>query len=156
LKISSIYRERDKENSALSLFYILFFVVFLRIENTFEQILNKKQIVMLKKISFILFCACLLSACSSGKTRSDDPASQANIPETTVAGLIKELGKSDNPLIEKGIRHTASLWRETDGTPDDFVKFCREYLIVDPVKKEEVFNRYCHYFESLYGHFNKL
>lgn len=103
-----------------------------------------------------MFCACLLSACSSGKTRSDDPASQANIPETTVAGLIKELGKSDNPLIEKGIRHTASLWRETDGTPDDFVKFCREYLIVDPVKKEEVFNRYCHYFESLYGHFNKL
>jgi hypothetical protein len=58
--------------------------------------------------------------------------------------------------LEKGVRHAASLWRSTDGTPEDFVKFCIENFIADVAKKEATFYRFSEYFESLFGHFNKI
>lgn len=119
--------------------------------------MGEKQISMLQKIGLILICTLMLSACaSSGDTNKGKLVPQAGVSEKEVAGLIVELGGKDNPLIEKGIKHAASLWRNEDGTSADFASFCRENLISDPVKKEETFYRYCHYFESLYGHFNKM
>jgi len=111
---------------------------------------------MLQKISFILLCVLSISACQPAKNKISESTSLATISETTITGINKELGIQNNDQLEKGIRHAASLWRETDGTTDDFIRFCKENLITDPAQKEVAFNRFCQYFESLYGHFNKL
>jgi len=41
-------------------------------------------------------------------------------------------GGTKSELIEKGVRHTASLWRDNDGTPENFVQFCSENYLGDP------------------------
>jgi hypothetical protein len=63
---------------------------------------------------------------------------------------------SDRILLEKGIRHAASLWRETDGTQEDFTEFVKNNYISDPVARKEAFNRISKYYESIYGNINEI
>jgi hypothetical protein len=74
----------------------------------------------------------------------------------TVKQVAAKFQLSETVLLEKGVRHAASLWRTSDGTSEDFVKFCTENFIADPAKKEATFYRFSEYFESLFGHFNKI
>jgi len=74
----------------------------------------------------------------------------------TVTQVVEKYQLSETVLLEKGVRHTASLWRTSDGTPEDFVKFCAENFVADAAKKEATFYRFSEYFESLFGHFNKI
>jgi hypothetical protein len=113
---------------------------------------------MLKNFIFILACTVMISACKPIHIREQSPAipQPAGISEPTIVDALKIISGTNNELAEKGIRHAALLWREVDGTPEDFVKFCSENYIADPQKKEATFKRFCEYFESLNGHFNKL
>ncbi len=114
---------------------------------------------MSKNRFIILLCILMISACqpvkikTAGKTAAPAPS---GISETTISGIAKELGLKEGDASEKGIRHAAALWRDTDGSAEDFARFCKENLITDPAQKEAAFNKYCQYFESLRGHFNKL
>jgi hypothetical protein len=99
----------------------------------------------------------MLGSC---QTTANKQTVQAPVSEATITAGIQSV-KEKNPgadaaMVEKGIRHAASLWRETDGTADVFVKFCNEQFIGDAAAKEASFNRLSQYLESLYGHFNKL
>jgi len=113
---------------------------------------------MLKNSIIISVCTLMILACQPVHIKKQSPAAPApsGISETTISETIQEAGGKKNELIEKGVKHAASLWRDNDGTPDDFIKFCKANLITDPALKELNFNRYCQYFESLKGHFNKL
>lgn len=112
---------------------------------------------MIKNYIFILACLVMISACQPTEKKQNTPA---GIPDTTIATAIKTVQDQhpggDFALLEKGVRHAASLWRETDGTPDEFVQFCAKNFLADPKEKEATFNRLSEYFESLWGHFNKL
>jgi hypothetical protein len=103
----------------------------------------------------------MLSACHSTiKKQSTPVATPTGISVETVADAVKavseKLPESYASIVEKGVTHAASLWRDADGSPEDFVKFCSENFIADPVQKEASFKRFSEYLESLYGHFNKL
>ena len=113
------------------------------------------------KLGTVLFaCVVMITACTpSGKEKS--PASTpAGISESTIQEAIQSVeSKLNGPktgMIEKGVKHAASLWRESDGTAADFVKFCTENYMGDAAQKEASFYRFSEYFESLNGHFNKL
>jgi hypothetical protein len=112
---------------------------------------------MIKNYFFILACFVMISACQTTEKKQSTPAA---ITVATIAAATKAISEknpgSNAALAEKGVKHAASLWRSTDGTPEDFVKFCSENFIADPAKKEATFTRFSEYFESLYGHFNKL
>lgn len=110
---------------------------------------------MSKHFIFILACTVMISACQPVKVKKIAPA-LPGISESTMADAIKAISGSDKELIEKGVHHAASLWRDEDGSPEDFVKFCAENYIADPAKKEATFYRLSEYLESLNGHFNKL
>jgi hypothetical protein len=112
---------------------------------------------MLRKIAFILTIILMITACHQPVPK-ENPAAEAISNEKiteTVKQVAEKFQLSETALVEKGVRHAASLWRSTDGTADDFAKFCTENFI-DPAKKEASFYRFCEYFESLYGHFNKI
>ncbi len=118
---------------------------------------------MIKKSIFILACVVMISACHSTikKQGESSPApAPSGITEATMTDAIQAIGtpvKGESAvLVEKGVRHAASLWCAADGTPEDFIKFCSENFISDPAKKEASFKRFSEYLESLYGHFNKL
>ncbi len=70
--------------------------------------------------------------------------------------LIDSFGNEPLPMIEKGLKQVAALWRSTDGTPEEFKAFCLENFIVDPTEKETVFKKVSKNFESLWGHQNKI
>jgi len=114
---------------------------------------------MIKNFIFILACVVMISACQPTE-KKPMIAAPSGITESTIADAIKSIDDkitgTKSELIEKGVRHAASLWRDNDGTPEDFIKFCSENYIADPAKKEASFYRFSEYLESLNGHFNKL
>jgi hypothetical protein len=112
---------------------------------------------MIKNYFFILACFVMISACHVTEKKQSAPATSAGNAIAAATKAISEKNPGcDAALAEKGVKHAYSLWRDTDGTPDDFIKFCAENFVADPAKKEAEFTRFSEYFESLYGHFNKL
>jgi len=114
---------------------------------------------MTRNFIFLLVCMLMLSSCHSTIRKQSTPT-PSGISEATIDDALKSINDqnpgSNAAIVEKGVQHVASLWRDTDGSSEDFVKFCGENFIADPVKKEASFKRFSEYLESLYGHFNKL
>jgi hypothetical protein len=113
---------------------------------------------MIKNFILILTTILLITACQQ-PAQKESPVAEAISKEKiteTVKQVAAKFQLSETSLLEKGVRHAASLWRNTDGTPEDFTKFCTENFIADPAKKEATFYRFSEYFESLFGHFNKI
>ena len=112
---------------------------------------------MIKNFIFILACFVMISACQP--TEKQQSASGV-ITEATVLCTVKAISEKNKncnvPLLEKGVKYAASLWRVDDGTPANFIQFCTENYLADPAKKEASFKQLSEYMESLYGHFNKL
>ena len=104
----------------------------------------------------------MISACQPTEKKQVTPAviPEVVISSATIEDAIKSISEkahgSNATLIEKGVSHAASLWRDADGTPAEFVKFCSENYLADPAQKEASFYRLSEYMESLNGHFNKL
>jgi len=113
---------------------------------------------MIKNLIFILACVVMTAACQPTEKKLTSTPAPSGITESTIADAIKSIAAdgAKSELIEKGVRHAASLWRDNDGTPEDFVKFCSENYMADPTQKEASFYRFSEYLESLNGHFNKL
>ena len=109
---------------------------------------------MIRNTIFILACVIMTTACQPTQKKQSTPT-PSGITESTIADAIKAIDNKSE-LAEKGVRHAASLWRDNDGTSEDFVKFCSENYLADPAQKEASFYRFAEYLESLNGHFNKL
>ena len=112
----------------------------------------------MKKLIFILLA--FLAACTSTETKKETSGSAGIINETVVESSIEGIKTSqpdvDLTLLEKGIRHAASLWREEDGNSSDFIEFVKANYISDPVRRREIFAKISNYMESVNGHFNDI
>ena len=95
---------------------------------------------MIKNYIIILACVVMTTACQPTEKKQITPT-PSGITETTIAEAVKSIG-NNSELIEKGVKHAASLWRDNDGTPEDFVKFCSENYLADPTQKEASFYRF--------------
>ncbi len=106
----------------------------------------------------LLACIVMISACQpiEKKQIPTTPGITAATVESAIRAINSKTPKSNASLIEKGVKQVASLWRDSDGTPEDFIKFCSDNFSTDPAQKQASFNGFCNYMESLYGHFNKL
>lgn len=83
----------------------------------------------MKKILLIISLA-ILTACTSTVTRKPVVSTAQFINEIKVKSIIDTL-RSGQPaavsdLIEKGVKHAASLWRKEDGSESDFSEFVRK------------------------------
>lgn len=101
-----------------------------------------------------------MASCSSQqdkKTGESATAFISNAVITSAKDSVKQVSPEVNQiLLEKGIRHAASLWRAEDGTQEEFTKFVRENFITNPEKRKSVFSKISKYFESLNGNFNEI
>jgi hypothetical protein len=112
----------------------------------------------MKKSLFLILI--LVAACSSPQTKKEAVTDSAFINEITVNSVIDSI-KALNPsaelsLLEKGVKHAASLWRAEDGTISDFSSFVKNNYIADPQKRKAVFNKISDYFESINGNYNEI
>ena len=113
---------------------------------------------MKKLLPFLLLA--VLTNCSTHEPKKENTKSVGYISETTVKTVIDTVKASqpasDMRLLEKGVKHAASLWRQEDGTDRDFSEFIKKNYISDPSKRRIVFKKISGYIESLSGYNNEI
>jgi hypothetical protein len=107
----------------------------------------------MKKILFLFIMT--LAACSPSEKKEKAAGSAGFINEVIMTSAIDSV-KTLNPgtdasLLERGVKHAASLWREDDGSQQEFINFVKANYIADPSKRKAVFGKISNYFESLGG-----
>lgn len=75
-------------------------------------------------------------------------------------GLVEEMKKKfgDEHVnrIRQGVNQVADLWRDEDGTAEDWHKFCLENFVADEEGLNKLFNRFQDNLEQISGHFHEL
>jgi hypothetical protein len=108
----------------------------------------------------LLFALIFITACSSPVTKKENSVGVAFIDDSVIKTCIDSVlatsHDADKALLEKGVRHSASLWRAEDGTASEFSSFVMVSYIADPAKRKAVFEKISGYFESLNGNFNEI
>lgn len=118
----------------------------------------------MKKLFISLFILVVVtfgaSPLFSGNTKTAKGESMSNITVLSIkdvsAALIKKAGDGQKEKIERSVKQAAALWTEADGTEKDFSDYMLENYISDEKERLEVFDKISFYFESLYGHYNKM
>ncbi|MCQ2145677.1 MAG: hypothetical protein MJY72_08035 [Bacteroidales bacterium] len=94
-------------------------------------------------ISIALAAVALITAACSQSSKTAD-ANASNITEATVAKTVQEISKNcpnaDASLIERGVSQAAALWRESDGTEEEFAEYMKENFKGTAEEKERLLN----------------
>ncbi len=113
--------------------------------------------LLMKKYLFIMIA--VLTACSTPDKKGSESVA-GFLDETVIKSSVEKVlavqPSADPLLLEKGVRHAASLWRGDDGTPEEFSEFVAANYISDPAKRRTVFLKVSSYFESLGGNMNEI
>jgi hypothetical protein len=112
----------------------------------------------MKKIFILMIAA--MTACSSpvGKQVAAPAAGFIDeaVVKTAIDGVKATQPAADILLLEKGVKHAASLWRPEDGNAEEFQAFIGANYISDPAKRRTIFLKISDYFESLNGNMNEV
>ena len=75
----------------------------------------------------------------------------------TIDEIAKNLpAGAGRDLLERGVKHAATLWYETDGSQTAFQEFCRANFATSPEAKKALFDKLSRTYEILYGHYNLI
>ena len=110
---------------------------------------------------YFMLLLIIAAGCSPQKKGEDKSGSAMQaIDDATITTLMErittDIPGADIKLLEKGVRHAASLWRTEDGTAAEFSDFVKTNYISDPVKRRQVFLKISNFLESLSGNFNEV
>lgn len=116
----------------------------------------------MKKILFttIMLLLAGLAACSTNTKDKTDMKKADFITDTQIGNVTKQLkdslGEPHSFRIERGVKQVAGLWREPDGTVDDFASFCKSSFVTDKEQLSSLFNTLERNFEVINGYFHKM
>ncbi|MDD2246146.1 MAG: hypothetical protein PHC39_03575 [Proteiniphilum sp.] len=116
----------------------------------------------MKKILFTTITLLLagLVACSTNTKDKTDMKKADFITDTQIGNVTKQLkdslGEPHSFRIERGVKQVAGLWREPDGTVDDFASFCKSSFVTDKEQLSSLFNTLERNFEVINGYFHKM
>jgi hypothetical protein len=117
----------------------------------------------MKKASFLMVIPALLlfAQCKHQEVKKEEvkePVSwiQQIVVDQVVDSLIGLYSQANSARIEKSVSQAAALWRESDGSADDFKTFCIENYIDDPEKLDTLFRKLSTNFEILSGYMLKM
>ena len=112
----------------------------------------------MKRLAIILTIPMLFTMIQckqSPQAPKGSPISDVEI-EKTISQLIEQHGSEAQFRIETGVKQTANLWRETDGSSDEFINFCQQHFISNPEELEILFNKLSAGYEVLFGNFMRI
>ena len=112
----------------------------------------------MKRLAIILTIPMLFTMIQckqSPQAPKGSPISDVEI-EKTISQLIEQHGSEAQLRIETGVKQTANLWRETDGSSDEFINFCQQHFISNPEELEILFNKLSAGYEVLFGNFMRI
>ncbi|MCB2204756.1 hypothetical protein KQI65_08400 [bacterium] len=79
-----------------------------------------------------------------------------NTINETIRLLVEDHGEAHRERIEQGVRQTAAMWREDDGSADLFTEFCRAQFITDEDQLFETFQRFQHNLMLIDGYLTEM
>jgi hypothetical protein len=95
----------------------------------------------------------LISPLLSGeKLNIIDESTKTKIKES----LLKKYGVEQKFRIDRGVDQAANLWRNEDGSKEDFAKFCQTYFIGDEKKLDTFFKKMAFYSEIIGGYITEM
>ncbi len=113
-----------------------------------------KRNSLLTVILLVVFIGSMFSAIANTTVE------KANIDKATMEKVKTELltkyGESAKFRIERGVQQAAALWRDTDGTPQDFHAFCIENFVNDEAALDRLYKKLERNFEIFSGYFNVI
>ncbi|MBE0667893.1 MAG: hypothetical protein IH593_09520, partial [Bacteroidales bacterium] len=108
---------------------------------------------------FILIIAAMTACSSPVNKKVTVPAAgfpDEAVMKTAIENIMTAQPTADLFMLEKGVKHAASLWRPEDGTAEEFTAFAEANFISDPAKRRTIFLKISNYFESLGGNMNEI
>lgn len=89
-------------------------------------------------------------ACGTDQSKSKD------MNNAVITELKDSLGENHSFRIERGVNQVSQLWRESDGTAEDFADFCRSSFVADPDELSNLFTTLERNFEVINGYYHKM
>ncbi|MBN1199022.1 MAG: hypothetical protein JXA23_06700 [Bacteroidales bacterium] len=111
----------------------------------------------MKKYFVFLFVPALFlfSQCQQVKKEQTARFIPQSSVDSTINRIVTNYSEEELFFVSKGVNQVASLWRESDGSVDDFEAFCEENYVSDPESLNKLFLRLSENFEILFG-FNNM
>jgi hypothetical protein len=88
-----------------------------------------------------------------------DISKETEITLPAIEKVIADLSAKNQAgkiLIDKGVKQTARLWQQQDGTENEFIRFCLDNYISNPSEKEAIFLKISDYMEAIWGNYNEM
>jgi len=115
-----------------------------------------KLILALIIVSFPLsFFAVNFQSTTSGNMKENiyiDAAMTRNVAKS----IVGETGETSSFRVERGVAQVAGLWRNEDGTPEEFSAFCKTAFIADEAQLDTLFGKLQRNLEIISGYFHKI
>ena len=112
----------------------------------------KKTLIPVLLLLFIVSCG--------GKQMKNNNAGLSPVTSDVVHQLTKDLvekhGQQMQFRIERGVKQVAGLWRDSDGTTEDFASFCKENFIASDEDLKTTFDKLMVSFEILNGNMLRI
>ncbi|HPF63976.1 hypothetical protein [Lentimicrobium sp.] len=116
----------------------------------------------MRNIIIIMAMATLIavSGCNEKQEAVTGGPVKAFIEQTAVEKVIQtlndSLGEAPKFRIERGVQQVANLWRESDGTVEDFEDFCLGNFVAEEPALENLYRKLERNFEIFNGYFHKM
>ncbi len=112
----------------------------------------------MNKLTSLLLCALLVfTGCECKK---QNQKAMSNISQETIVALqdalVQQHPALDAEQVKKGIAQSAALWREEDGTQEEFKAFVENHLAATPDARRVLFDKLSTAYEVLLGTANQV
>lgn len=103
-----------------------------------------------------LFLFLITSVMNNNFAQESKSSIDASLRQDTKNLLLEKFGDSEKFRIEKGVEQTADFWLESDGSKDEFQKFCLDNFAVSGNAQKYLFDRIEFFNETMYGYFTEM
>lgn len=107
------------------------------------------------KIIF-LFLFLITSAMNNNYAQESKSSIDASSRQAVKNLLIEKFGEPEKFRIERGVEQTADFWLESDGSKDEFRKFCLDNFAASGNAQKYLFDRIEFFNETMYGYFTEM
>ncbi|GAB4374657.1 MAG: hypothetical protein Kow0042_19440 [Calditrichia bacterium] len=113
----------------------------------------KPCIKSLSVLIFIFVIVVIHFQCAPQKTEGPEAMGLGkDIQQKCIKEMINTFGEAARERIETGVAQAASRWKKSDGSAEDFQKFCLKHFTIDSSELKVIFERFQHNLEMLFGH----
>ncbi len=111
---------------------------------------------MKSRIWLLLVILLLCSGVAMAKKTTEKSYIDGKTLSQAVSNLATKYGNAEKSRIERGTAQAAALWKESDGKPEDFIRFCTDNYKPTGSELDQLFARLSQNFETIGGYFTRM